>query len=107
MRLMKEVDPDGVSLRKAHTVFCMRPYFIWHVYGYYKLKPFGLCSHGAIEGYGHIMMWLEVGATKNYPNCITSYYLELLRMLNAFNELSELIVVLKIRILASCSLFFD
>ena len=80
----------------------MFPYFIWHVDGYYKIKPFGRCFHGVIEGYGHIVMWIEVGATKNYPNYIANYYLELLRMLNAFHVLSERIVILKICISASC-----
>ena len=84
----------------THTVLCTGPNFICHVDGYDKLKPFGLCFHGAIDGYDRRLMWLEVGATKNDPDCIPNYYL------NVFNGLSELIVVLTICILISCNPFF-
>ena len=89
MRLLKAVDPEGASLPKAHTVLCTGPYFLWHVDGYDKLKPFGLCFHGAIDGYGRRMMWLEVRATKNDQNCIANYYPKLLRLLYVFHGLSD------------------
>ena len=46
MRLMKEIDVEGVSLRKAHILnrrmySAKCPNFVWHVDGYDKLKPFG------------------------------------------------------------------
>ena len=81
MRLIREVDPEGVSLRKAHKLkrrrYCVRgPNYVWHVDGYDKLKPFGLCIHGSIDGYSRRIMWLEVGASNNNPKCIAYYYLE-------------------------------
>jgi hypothetical protein len=61
MRLMKEVDPEGVSLRKAHRLnrrryYAKGPNFVWHIDGYDKLKPFGLCIHGAIDGYSRRLL---------------------------------------------------
>ena len=54
LRLMREIDPDGVSERKARRLKKRKyaskgPNFIWHVDGYDKLKPYGFCIHGAIE----------------------------------------------------------
>ena len=81
MRLMKEIDVEGVSLRKAHRLnrrmySAKSPNFVWHVDGYDKLKPFGLCIHGAIDGYSRQIMWLEVGTSNNDPKIIANYYLE-------------------------------
>ena len=72
MRLIKEVDPEGFSLRKAHRLqgsrHCVHgPNNVWHVDGYDKLKPFGLCIHGSMDGYSRRIMWLEVEASNNNP----------------------------------------
>lgn len=84
MRIMKEVDPEGVLSRKAHRLKRRRynvkgPNFVWHIDGYDKLKPFGFCIHGAIDGYSRRIMWLEVGASNNDPKCIAYYYLNTIK----------------------------
>ena len=53
---MKTIDPEGVSLRKAHRLKRRKyrakgPNYVWHVNGYDKLKPYGFCIHGSIDGY--------------------------------------------------------
>ena len=45
---MREIDPEGVHRRKAHMLVRRRyyargPNYVWHVDGYDKLKPYGLC----------------------------------------------------------------
>jgi hypothetical protein len=83
---MKEIDPEGVSLRKAHRLnrrrYCAKgPNYIWHVDGYDKLKQFGLCIHAAIDGYSRRIIWLEVGASNNDPKCIANYYIDSIKTL--------------------------
>ena len=50
--------------------------------GYDKLKPYGFCIHGAIDGYSRRIMWLEVGRSNNNSRVIASYFL------GCVNELS-------------------
>ena len=63
--VMKALDPEGVERRSQHRLVrrnyhAKGPNFIWHIDGYDKLKPFGFCIHGAIDGYSRRIMWLEV-----------------------------------------------
>ena len=53
----------------------------WHVDGYEKLKPVGLCIHGAIDRYSRRIIWLEVGSSNNDPMIVANYYLEIVKLL--------------------------
>ena len=44
--------------------------------GHDKLKPYGLCISGVIDGFSRNMMWLAVFCTNNDPRIIAGYYLE-------------------------------
>ncbi|KAK2554872.1 hypothetical protein P5673_023534 [Acropora cervicornis] len=57
------------------------PNYIWHIDGYDKLKPYGFCVHGAIDGYSRRIMWLEVGRSNNNPRLIASYFLDCVKEL--------------------------
>ena len=53
--LLKILDPEGVELRASHRLkrrqyITKGPNHLWHIDGYDKLKPFGFCMHGAING---------------------------------------------------------
>ena len=55
LRIMQIADPDGIALRKGRRLkrrkyYAIGPNYIWHADGYDKLKPFGFCIHGAIDG---------------------------------------------------------
>ena len=70
--VLKLLDPDGVERRSQHKLkwraySAKGPNFIWHLDGYDILKPFGLCIHGAIDGYSRQILWLEVGPLNNNP----------------------------------------
>jgi hypothetical protein len=78
---LKILDPAGVEARSRHclqrrTYVCKGPNYIWHIDGYDKLKPFGFCIHGAIDGYTRRILWLEVGPSNNDLLIISSYYLK-------------------------------
>ncbi len=78
---LKILDPGGVEARSRHCLKRRKytnkgPNYIWHIDGYDKLKPFGFCIHGAIDGYTRRILWLEVGPSNNNPAIIASYYLK-------------------------------
>jgi hypothetical protein len=79
--VLRTLDPEGVDLRskkrlKRREYYAKGPDFIWHIDGYDKLKPFGFCIHGAIDGYSRRLLWLKVGVTNNDPHIIAKYYLD-------------------------------
>ena len=58
LSFMKTIDPDGVSMRKAHRLKRRKykangPNYVWHV----NLKPNGFCIHGSIDGYSRRILW--------------------------------------------------
>lgn len=55
------------------------PNGIWHTDGYDKLKPFGFCIHGTMDGWSRRMMWLQVASTNNDPQVICQYYVDTAR----------------------------
>ncbi|OWF45037.1 hypothetical protein KP79_PYT01623 [Mizuhopecten yessoensis] len=86
LRIMKQIDPEGVALRKAKRLrrrkyYALGPNYVWHVDGYDKLKPFGFCIHAAIDGYSRRVLWLEVSSSNNNSNLIATYYLETLNQI--------------------------
>ena len=81
---LKILDPSGVSSRLRHrlqrrTYKGRGPNFIWHIDGYDKLKPYGFCVHGCIDGFSRRIMWLEVGMSNNDPSVISRYFIDCVR----------------------------
>ncbi|KAJ8316935.1 hypothetical protein KUTeg_005653 [Tegillarca granosa] len=79
--IMKEIDPEGVEIRASKRLvrrayFAKGPNYIWHIDGYDKLKPFGLCISGSIDGFSRSIIWLNVYNTNNNPRIIGGYFLE-------------------------------
>ena len=79
--MMRALDPDGVDLRRRRRLRRRRyhslgPNYVWHIDGHDKLKPFGFCIHGCIDGYSRKLIWLEVGSSNKMPEVIAKYYLE-------------------------------
>jgi len=56
--------------------FACGPNFIWHLDGYDKLKPFGLCISAAIDQFLRKIIWLNVYKTNNDPRIIAGYFIE-------------------------------
>lgn len=83
---MRIIDPDGVEQRLKHRLRRRQyrakgPNFIWHMDGCDKLKPFGFCTHGCIDGYSRRIMWLEVTPTNNNPAVISKYFLNCVKQI--------------------------
>lgn len=82
--VLKALDPEGVARRSQRRLVRRKyqangPNFLWHIDGYDKLKPFGFCIHGAIDGYSRRIMWLEVDHSNNNPCTIAKYFLKTVR----------------------------
>jgi len=85
--LLRALDPEGVNFRKARrlkrrTYFASGPNYIWHIDSYDKLKPYGLCINGCIDGFSRKLLWLNVYYSNSDPQVIGSYYMEAIRRLN-------------------------
>lgn len=79
-------DPEGVQARSRHRLRrrvyrCKGPNYLWHIDGYDKLKPFGFCIHGAIDGFSRRILGLEVASSNNDPRIVAQYYLDCVRQL--------------------------
>ena len=84
--LLKILDPEGVELRGRRSLKRRQyrnkgPNYLWHIDGYDKLKPFGFCIHGAIDGFSRRILWLDVGPTNNDPSVICQYFVDCVRQL--------------------------
>ena len=79
--ILKELDPEGVDLRRRRVLhrrayYARGPNYIWHVDGYDKLKPYGLCINGCIDGYSRMLIWLNLYHTNSNPRLIGGYFVE-------------------------------
>ena len=82
--VLKVFDPEGVEHRLRHRLRrriyrCKGPNYLWHIDGYDKLKPFGFCIHGAIDGFSRRILWLEVASSNNNPRIVAQYFLDYVR----------------------------
>ncbi|XP_028409540.1 uncharacterized protein LOC114532161 [Dendronephthya gigantea] len=85
-KILRIVDPEGVDTPLRHRLKRRQykvkgPNYIWHIDGYDKLKPFGFCIHGALDGYSRRVLWLEVGPSNNDPRIVGQYYLNYIRQI--------------------------
>ena len=70
--IMQILDNDGVELRrkgrlKRRKYFAKGPNYLWHLDAYDKLKPYGLCISGCIDGFSRQLIWLNVYRTSSNP----------------------------------------
>ena len=84
--LMKILDPEGIEIRKKGRLkrreyFSKGPNYLWHIDSYDKLKPFGLCINGCIDGFSRKLIWLNVYCTSSDPRVIGGYYVEAVKEL--------------------------
>lgn len=85
--LLNILDPAGVAFRRARRLRRRQysnpgPNFLWHVDGYDKLKPYGLCISGCVDGFSRSVIWLKVYSTNNNPRVIASYFIEAVKERN-------------------------
>ena len=79
--LLLILDPRGVQLRKRNRLrrrlyINPGPNFLWHVDSYDKLKPYGICINGAVDGFSRMVIWLHANTTSSNPRVISDYFLD-------------------------------
>jgi hypothetical protein len=79
--ILSILDQEGASFRKSRrlqrrTYYSQGPNHTWHFDGYDKLKPFGLCISGCIDGFSRKIKWLNAYRTNKDPKIIGGYYIE-------------------------------
>ncbi|KAK5648007.1 hypothetical protein RI129_002899 [Pyrocoelia pectoralis] len=89
--LLNILDPDGVALRKRKRLRRRRyhtkgPNALWHMDSYDKLKPFGICINGCIDGYSRHIVWLRAASTSSKPEVIAGYYVDSIKILGGVPE---------------------
>ena len=78
---MQLIDPEGVDpwlsrrLRR-HMYHARGPNFLWHIDSYDKLKHYGLCINGCIDGFLRCILWLNAFHTSSDPKVVAGYYVE-------------------------------
>ena len=82
VRLLLHIfDNNGIEIRKRKRLrrrkyFSEGSNYIWHMDGYDKLKRFGICIHGCIDGFSRYVVWLRAWNTNNNPKVVARYYLD-------------------------------
>ena len=81
--ILSILDARGVACRRARRLrrreyYAKGPNFVWHFDGYDKLKPYGLCLSGCIDGFSRCIIWLHVYKTNNDPKVIAGYYMDVI-----------------------------
>ena len=84
---LKNLDPEGVDTRKKNRLkrrkyIAKGPNYLWHLDGNDKLKPYGFCIHGCIDGYSRKILWLEVSPSNKNPSVVAGYFLDCVAKLN-------------------------
>ena len=79
--LLTILDSRGVAIRASRRLRrreynAQGPNNLWHFDGYDKLKPYGLCIHGCIDGFSRMIIWLRVSYTNNDPKVVAGYFIE-------------------------------
>lgn len=86
--LLAHLDPAASAERQSRKLsrrryYANRPNYIWHIDSYDKLKPFGICINGCIDGFSRKIMWLNAYNTSSDPKVIAGYFLERMKKIGA------------------------
>lgn len=60
---------------EAETDFVDDPNAVWHIDYYDKLKYYGICINGCIDGFSRKIIWIKASYTSNHPKVIAGYYI--------------------------------
>ena len=85
--ILAALDPEGVASRRHRRLrrreyVTKGPNYLYHVDGWDKLKRYGLCVHGCIDGFSRRILWLKASSTNNDPFVVCKYYVENSLLLN-------------------------
>ncbi len=81
--ILSLLDPIGSQARQTRRLrrrqyFAEGPNYVWHIDLYDKLKPYGICINGCIDGFSRQVIWLRATLTNSNPKVIGGYFVEAL-----------------------------
>lgn len=102
MEITRELDAEGVQLRRRRkllrrTYHSPGPGYCWHIDGYDKLKPYGICISAAIDGWSRYILWLVAGPTNNNPRIVAWNYMHIIQKLGGEYTQGALRATIRIR----------
>ena len=79
--LLSILDPESVNTRRRRRLQRRQyrgvgPNFTWHLDSYDKLKPYGICINGCIDGFSRKIIWLEAYHNSSNPRLIAGYFIK-------------------------------
>lgn len=79
--ILSILDPHGNEQRRKRRLLRRRysakgPNYLWHFDSYDKLRRYGLCINGCIDGFSRKIIWMNAYNTSNNPRVIGGYYIE-------------------------------
>lgn len=82
--ILQHLDPLGVDTRRKRKLRRRRyrnkgPNFLWHLDCYDKLKPFGICINGCIDGFSRYVLWLRASSNTSDPRVIAKYFIDFVK----------------------------
>ena len=84
-------DPGGVSNRLRRRLRRRRynvpgPNFMWHVDSHDKLKEYGICINGCVDGFSRRIIWMEAGCNSN-SDAGAGYFLKAISTLGKLRDI--------------------
>ncbi|XP_078315814.1 uncharacterized protein LOC111130525 [Crassostrea virginica] len=78
--LLSILDPEGVELRRRKRLrrrkyYAKGPNYLWHVDSYDKLKNYGICINGCIDGYSRKIIWCEATYSSSDPRIVAGHFI--------------------------------
>ena len=83
-KAIKDIDPEGVDKRRKKVIHrrkyeSLGPGQIYHLVGNDKLKSWGLCIHGCVDGFSHKILCLVTSSTNHDLIVIGNCFLQCIK----------------------------
>ena len=79
--ILQVLDVQGTEQRRKRrlirrTYVSKGPNYIWHFDSYDKLKPYGICVNGCVDGFSRKVVWMNVYHNSSDPKLIGGYFMD-------------------------------
>lgn len=74
--ILSVLDPEGNEQRRKRRLlrrayYAKGPNYLWHIDSYDKLKRYGICINGCVDGFSRRIIWINAYNTSSDPQVIT------------------------------------
>ena len=79
--ILAVLNPEGNAQRRKRRLLrrsysSKGPNYLWHWDGYDKLKKYGICINGCVDGFSRHVVWMNAYYTNSDPKFIGGYFVE-------------------------------